>query len=112
MKDARAQGTEPLVHCILHDGVITFVSANTADVSGFSAEHFQGRRWMEIVHPDDQPALMPFAAPDWEGIIDTTFRMQDANGGWTWRHAEGVRTIEADGHPSTIVTLRKIDEPS
>ena len=112
MKGPSRQGAEPpLVHCILHEGVITFVSANSAQASGHPPERFQGRGWQEFVHPDDQAALLQFAAPDWEGIIDCTFRVQDADGAWTWRRAEGVRTIEADGKPSTIVTVRKIDEP-
>jgi PAS domain S-box-containing protein len=112
MSEPRGHAAEPpLVHCILHEGVITFVSANSVQTSGHPPERFQGHGWLEFVHPDDQASLMQFAAPDWEGIIDATFRMQDADGAWTWRRAEGVRTIEADGKPSTIVTLRKIDAP-
>lgn len=113
MPDTRGHGAEPpLVHCILHDGVITFVSSTSVEVSGYPPERLHGRGWMEFVHPDDQPALMRFAGPDWEGIIEATFRVQDADGAWTWRHAEGVRTIESDGSASTIVTLKKIDDPA
>jgi PAS domain S-box-containing protein len=95
----------------LHEGVITFVSANSVDLSGHPPERFQQSHWTDVVHPDDHEPLMKFTAPDWEGIVDATFRVQDADGAWTWRRAEGVRTIEADGRPSVIVTVRKIDSP-
>jgi PAS domain-containing protein len=106
-----AEPEAPRVHCILHDGVVTFVSAHSLEVSGLPPERFQGKRALDLVHPDDHEGIMPLFAPGWEGIIDARFRIQEADGAWTWRHAEGVRTIEADGHASTIVTLRKIDAP-
>jgi PAS domain S-box-containing protein len=109
---ADSQGAEPLrVHCILHDGVVTFVSALAEQVSGLTPERFQGRAWHDIVHPDDREPLLRFSEPGWEGLIDATFRMQDADGAWTWRRAEGVRTIDAEGRPSSIITLQKIEPP-
>ena len=111
MPEERGHEADPrVVHCVLHEDVITFMSANSKEICGFSPEHYQGRPLSEFVHPEDHGALAPLAAPDWEGIIDAQFRMRGVDGVWTWRHAQGVRTVDADGG-SSIVTLRKVDPP-
>jgi PAS domain S-box-containing protein len=104
-------GESPSVHVILHDGIITFVSSTSAQVSGIPPERFHGKRAIDLVHEDDRDRLQRFTAPGWEGIIDVTFRVRDADGAWSWRHAEGVRTIERDGTGNTIISLRRIDPP-
>jgi PAS domain S-box-containing protein len=107
--DDRAE--QPTVHCITHDGVITFVSSTVREASGLAPERFLGRPVLELVHTDDLEALQRFGAPGWEGIIDARFRVQAQDGEWIWLRAEGVRTVEADGHTSAIMTLRQIEPP-
>jgi PAS domain S-box-containing protein len=112
MTEDRGRTTEPpVVHCILHDGVITFVSSTLLELSGLPPERFHGRRAIDLVHPDDCDALQRFREPGWEGIIDASFRVEDASGAWIWLRAEGVRTIDDDGSTSAILTLRQIDDP-
>jgi PAS domain-containing protein len=112
MSDDNTASEQPPVHVILHDGVITFVSSTSVQVSGIPPERFHGLRALDLVHDDDREPLLKFTAPGWEGIIEATFRVRDLDGNWSWRHAEGVRTIDPDGGSSTIVTLRKIDPPA
>jgi PAS domain S-box-containing protein len=101
----------PPVYCILHEGIVTFVSSACDRVSGHSFAHFHGRQALELVHPDDQRNVEPYFADGWEGVFRASFRLQDVDGAWTWRQADGVRTIDDNGHPSAICTLRKVDAP-
>ncbi len=99
------------VYFILHDGVVSFASSSLFEVSGNSPATIQGRRALDLVHPDDREQLMRYFAPGWEGRLDARVRVQQADGRWEWRRAEGVRTIDADGHASAVVTLTRLEEP-
>lgn len=108
----RGQEVDPrVVHCITHDGIITFVSSTVREVSGLAPERFHGHHVFDLVHEDDRESLLRFGQPGWEGIIDARFRVQAADGAWIWLRAEGVRTVDADGHTSSIMTLRQVEAP-
>lgn len=85
---------------------ITYISANAALAYGPAAPNLLGQHFASIVHPDDLPALMPYAAQGWEGTISAEFRMRDGSGAWAWREARGVRRHAADGTPYAILILR------
>ncbi len=101
----------PAVYCILHEGIVTFVSSACDRVSGHSFQHFSGRQAFDLVHPEDKANIEAYFLEGWEGAFQTSFRLQDADGAWTWRRADGVRTIDPNGQPSAIAALRKIDAP-
>jgi PAS domain S-box-containing protein len=101
----------PTVYCIVRDGVVSFVSSTSKDVGGFAPEHFQGQLALDLIHPDDRAQFEHLTSPTWEGVVSATFRVQDADGGWSWRRAEGVRTADADGLPSTVVAIDRVDGP-
>ncbi len=104
-----ATGDSPPVYFIVRDGVISFASSTSIDVSGIAPEQLQGRMALDLVHPDDRARMLAYLAPGWEGVIDDTVRVEDAKGVWHWRRVEGVRTIEADGHASAVLTLTKVE---
>jgi PAS domain S-box-containing protein len=103
------QGT--VVHVMLKNGVVTFVGSNSQSVSGHAPGHFEGRHVRDLVHPDDLPRIEVLVAPGWTGRFSERFRVQERDGVWTWRQAEGVRTVDAAGEPRAIMELRKIDPP-
>jgi PAS domain S-box-containing protein len=92
---------------VLHDGVVSFVSSASVDVSGISPEELHGRNALDFVHPDDRERLLPYFAPGWQGVIDARVRVRQADGSWQWRHVEGVRTLDADGHGSAVFKLTR-----
>jgi len=99
------------VHCVLHDGVVTFVGSATTLVTGLPPEHFHGMHVSEVVHPDDLRHVERFMAPGWTGEISVTFRVQDIEGRWRWRSARGVRAAGPPGQYSAVVVLRDADPP-
>jgi PAS domain S-box-containing protein len=98
------------VYFILHNGVVSFVSSSLFDVSGNLPSSIQGRAALDLVHPDDREQLLQYFVPGWEGRLEVNVRVQQADGSWQWRRAEGVRTIDAEGHASAVVTLTKVNE--
>ena len=101
----------PLVFCVLHDARVSFVSSTAQEVSGISPERFHGQLAMDLVHPDDRPRIAPFFEAEWSGAFEESVRLQDADGGWTWRRVNGVRTIDAGGRPSAALTVKKTRMP-
>jgi PAS domain-containing protein len=104
--------SSPTVYCLLHDGVVTYVGAVSGTISGYSFEHYRGRRAVDLVHPEDRPVIAPYLTPGWEGTFALKTRLRDADGAWTWRRVEGVRTIDSTGLPSAAIMLRRADAPA
>jgi hypothetical protein len=100
------------VHCVLHDGIVTFVSSATTLASGFPPEHFHGMHVSQVVHPDDLMQLDRYLAPGWTGEIRATFRVLGIKGRWNWRFAQGVRTADSTAHYNAVIVLREVDPPS
>lgn len=98
------------IHVVVHNGLITFVGADCTDLAGHPPDYFHGRHVHELVHPDDRVRLDRTFVPGWTGRFTEHFRVQEASGDWTWRRADGVRTMDASG-PHTVMELRTIDGP-
>ncbi len=99
---------EPIpVFCVTHDGIVTFVSSTSLDVGGLSPERFHGRHIFDLVHPDDRHRVEPLLAPGWAGRFDEILRIQEADGTWSPRRVQGIRTISASQGASAAMTLRK-----
>ncbi len=93
----------------LREGVVTWVSANAEKASGYAPEAMIGRPSASIVHPDDLPSVAAYFAPQYEGPIDGTVRIQHADGSWAWRELRGVRFRDERGVPGAILLSRDVD---
>ena len=115
--DKRATSPPP-VFCVLHEGIVTFVSSSSVDVSGLAPESFKGRAAIEIVHPADRPRVSPYLEPGWSGTFKEQVRVQvtlaprwtletfygDANVNGVdvfWRRSFGGRAAPAEASPPT-----------
>ncbi len=106
---AVADGSErPIVICVVEDGLISYASETTTEVSGFPPDWFRGRHVSELVHPDDHALLRPLAEEGWTGDFDVAVRLQDSDKRWTWRRVWGCRKVDEVGRPFAVVSLRKI----
>ena len=94
----------------LREGVVTWVSANAEKASGYAPEAMIGRPSASIVHPDDLPSVAAYFAPQYEGPIECTVRIQHADGSWAWRELRGVRFRDERGVPGAILLSRDVDE--
>lgn len=97
----------PVVYCVVHEGIVSFVGGGSKDVSGHAPYHFEGKHVLTLVHPDDLGRVSRLLDAAFTGTFDTTFRILDSDGTWTWRRAEGVRTIDADGQPQAVFGVRR-----
>jgi PAS domain S-box-containing protein len=103
--------TSETTHIVIHNGVITFVGANCFDIVGQPPGYFQGRHVHELMHPEDQVRLNNVFRPGWTGRFSEHFRVRNASGEWTWRRADGVRTVDESGEPHTVMELRHAEGP-
>ena len=79
-------------------------------ILGYAAEQMadiNGRRWLELTHPEDRPAVEKSLADALAGRIDpwvSTHRLLTADGSWRWvRHVGRVSRRAADGTPAVMV---------
>jgi PAS domain S-box-containing protein len=107
----QGEAEPPSVYCVLHEGVVTFVSSTSTAVGGFAPEHFHGLHVSAVIHPDDVAHVERFLEPGWTGEISAMVRVQESDGQWSWRAAEGVRTRDPQGKHSAAVVLRKVAWP-
>jgi PAS domain S-box-containing protein len=94
------------VLCETREGVITYVTPNTANVTGLTPEALVGRRIKDVVHPDDWEALSPFMTPGRTGEIEATSRAgghQAEAGRW---HRPACRRIKSRLPGVAVALLR------
>jgi two-component system cell cycle sensor histidine kinase/response regulator CckA len=75
------------------DGTILYGSPATTRLLGYELSEFVGRNAMELIHPDDQPAIierLTEAASTPRAHVNVGARVKHKNG--TWRYVEGVFT--------------------
>jgi two-component system, cell cycle sensor histidine kinase and response regulator CckA len=75
------------------DGSILYGSPATTRLLGYELSEFVGRNAMELIHPDDQPAVierLTETATTPRGHVTVAARVRHKNG--SWRYLEGVFT--------------------
>lgn len=70
-----------------------------SEMTGQSQEEYQGRGWLNAVHPDD----LELVAESWEqalkarDIFDAEYRVKHKDGTYIYHHGRGVPILNADG---------------
>ncbi|UUX92508.1 PAS domain S-box protein [Methanoplanus endosymbiosus] len=84
------------------DGVITYVSQNITDLTGYQASEMTGRHYTDFVYPKDRPdRINEFNILLAGGKNPTEFRLIKKEGGTVWIRNNGQRII-ADGRVTGI----------
>jgi diguanylate cyclase (GGDEF)-like protein/PAS domain S-box-containing protein len=95
------------------DGRFLTSSGLSHDVLGYPAEDLVGRRFSDLVHPEDARALeIAFEGTPGEhrhGVVSTTCRLRHADGSWAWMEIK-VRPAEGTYDGSTVVSTRDASE--
>lgn len=75
-----------MIAIIDQDGFYTFVSNNVIQVMGYTADELVGKNAMNLIHPDDLPAMYAHLQHiQFCEIISTgAFRFMGSNGEWRW----------------------------
>ena len=95
------------------DGVIQFQSASVKEVTGYQAEDWVGRPFLEFVHSQDTERVREkiAAAMKQDGrVVLEDFRVQHGNG--TWRHLNGVahNLLSEEGVRGVVINCRDVSE--
>lgn len=92
-------------------GVVTFVSESVEGVLGFTAEEMVGRTYLDMLYPDDIPALraMGRQLAQCREALRAEFRMERADGTIVWLEAN-FRFTRQNGKPGNhiVCTLRDV----
>jgi len=93
------------------DGVVTFVSMSVETVLGFRPEEILGRVYLDMVYPDDVPALRTMGKRLLQSPsgLRAEFRMERADGTTVWLEAN-FRFTRHEGRPdrNIVCTLRDV----
>lgn len=110
---ALVQNASDLILIAAPSGILMYQSPNAASGWGYGGEALSGLLLRELIHPDDQAALLELfellvVSP--HSIRDTALRLRLGNG--SWRHVELILTnlIHDDSVGGIVLTLRDIEE--
>ncbi|HEX2554473.1 MAG TPA: PAS domain S-box protein [Microvirga sp.] len=96
------------------NGVRRYVSPACREILGFTPEELVGTRLIDMVHPEDRPAVAPSLAALYEGRVDQgtlTYRARHRDGHWVWLEARRRLIRDPDGAPVELVSvIRDISE--
>jgi PAS domain S-box-containing protein len=96
---ALAEASPGLVWRLGPDGCFTYVSARCLEYCGRTPEQVIGRRWDELIHPDDRPAYVASiaAAQHDRDRVMASARLEDGQGQWRWIESHAHPLIDAAG---------------
>lgn len=95
------------------DGTILFSTASVARITGFSAGENYGRRFFDLVHPDDQELVQSqlrsllTGTPMQEPVV---FRYQHKDGFWRWLEAIGTNLLSDPSVQAIVANYRDVTE--
>jgi diguanylate cyclase (GGDEF)-like protein/PAS domain S-box-containing protein len=118
------RASETRLHTVVHnsydvvavvdrDGIIRWVTENSPRLLGWTPAEVIGTPGLELVHPDDQPAmaeeLVSFASG--EGVPNpTTIRMRHRDGSWHHVELVGTDLLDNPDIAGIALNLRGVDE--
>ncbi|MCM3743511.1 PAS domain S-box protein [Sporosarcina luteola] len=108
-----AENMTDLVTIINKDGVIVYGSPSLTPVLGFPLEYFEGKSAIDIVHPEDLPAIQEqfFSLHQSKGSAEMEFRYRHKTKEWIWLEAKGTYFVdEKNGEGFILVVSRVIEE--
>ncbi|MCM3710733.1 sensor domain-containing protein [Sporosarcina luteola] len=108
-----AENMTDLVTIIDKDGVIVYASPSLTPVLGFPLEYFEGKSAIDIVHPEDLPAIQEqfFSLYQSKGSAEMEFRYRHKTKEWIWLEAKGTYFVdEKNGEGFILVVSRVIEE--
>ena len=97
---------------IVQDDVIRYVNAAVTAISGFTADELCGKRFEQLLHPDDRAIALARARARVRGEpvpVRVEYRVQTKHGGLCWIDAT-VGVIDHEGRPALLGTAFDITE--
>jgi PAS domain S-box-containing protein len=90
------------------DGTLLHLSPSAEEVLGLVPEEQTGRRWLDLLHPDDAPAAIDRLA-DAEGRTEVvTWRLARADGSYVAVACTAVPYVKHDGSRRVAITARAV----
>jgi PAS domain S-box-containing protein len=107
------EGAADLTTLIEPDGTILYASAAREEKSsiGYGPKAMVGRNCMQIMHPDDRPAVQRAIASDLAGIpTSVEVRVRKRDGSWMWVEMRSRAIRGLDGKTIIVAYSLNIDE--
>ncbi len=84
-----------------------YVSAACREIFGYSAEEMLGENIMDIIHPDDAPAMEATqrALAAGQDRATSVYRARHKAGHWVWLESRAALVRDASGQPSELVSI-------
>lgn len=108
-----AENMTDLVTVIDNAGIITYASPSFTPVLGFPLEYYEGKNAIDIVHPEDLPAIQGqfLSLFRSKGSAEMEFRYEHKTKEWIWLEAKGTYFVdEKNGEGFILVVSRVIEE--
>jgi PAS domain S-box-containing protein len=100
--------------CVVQDAVIRFTNPKVAELVGYSAEEMLDRPFIELVHPDERPAMLERYRMRIDGSLDetkSTVRICTKGGDILPVQTHAAK-IEWGGRPATMYFLNSLASAS
>jgi PAS domain S-box-containing protein len=105
--------TSDVISIVDEDGTVRYQSLNSKRVKGWSRTALLGENILDYVHPDDRSRVIDALgklSSDGEFNEEVEFRLQKADGDWTWLATTGTAPDPDSPIDGFITTSRNITE--
>ena len=107
------EGAADVTTLLAPDGTILYASASMTDQNslGYAPHEVIGRNSLDLIHPDDRPAVAHAITKDLAGKPTTVeARARRRDGTWMWAEMRGKAIVGLDGTTMVVAYSRNIDD--
>ncbi|HLF74309.1 MAG TPA: PAS domain S-box protein [Anaerolineales bacterium] len=110
---ALIENSSDAISLISGEGIILYESPSVSRILGYSPEELVGRKFSELLHPDDLPQVIPIFSRILEQpyeAVTASVRCRHKNGAWLWIEGIGKNLLAEPGLQAIVVNYRDVTE--
>ncbi|MDP8965323.1 MAG: PAS domain S-box protein [Cyanobacteriota bacterium] len=107
------ENANDIIYLLKPDGVISYLSPNFTNVTGYPVSEFEGTIFAPLIHPDDVPICFEAL----QKVIETSqqqwgieYRIQYKDGSWNWHTSNLSSLTDTNGNLLLVGVARDITE--
>lgn len=101
------------VTLVAADGTVLETTPTTYRGLGYAPEEYVGRNGLDLVHPDDAPAVRSLLGQlllQPGGKVTARYRLRHSDGSWRWVEAVGVNLLDEPAVRAVVINHRDVTE--